>query len=172
MRLPFFRRLILPTMYASLCLSSLTATAPVHQLSLVHAVVKRDDVVESGTGIITNPNLVATPDWNQTASALDTRIASTTLSESATFSPSPDYANFRGNMSDSTARPFLAEVDTISSEVPMREYGPAPYETRYRALDDHTGDFDILKHWGILSPYYSSPLYPALQRHKILPANC
>lgn len=84
----------------------------------------------------------------------------------------PKYDDFQGKVSQSTYHPFLAEEDTLFSEEPLREYGPAPYETRYRALDDDTNKFDVLKHWGNLAPYYSSPLYPDVQKHKALPSFC
>lgn len=84
----------------------------------------------------------------------------------------PEYGEFKGNVSQSTYHPFLAEEDTLVSDEPVREYGPAPYETRYRALDDDTNRFDVLKHWGNLAPYYSSPLYPELQKSKPIPSYC
>lgn len=84
----------------------------------------------------------------------------------------PSYGDYQGNVTESTYHPFLAEVDTLFSHEQMREYGPAPYETRYRALDDSDNKFDVLKHWANLSPYYSSPLYPEVQKYKAMPSQC
>jgi hypothetical protein len=84
----------------------------------------------------------------------------------------PSYGDYQGNVTESTYHPFLAEVDTLFSPEQIREYGPAPYETRYRALDDPENKFDVLKHWAYLSPYYSSPLYPDIQKYKALPSQC
>ncbi|UZJ55137.1 hypothetical protein CBS101457_004457 [Exobasidium rhododendri] len=96
----------------------------------------------------------------------------TELSTPPTEPSFPLNSEYRGSISESSRHPFLAEVDTTFPARSRREYDPAPYETRYRAVDDESGSFDVVKHWGNLSPYYSSPLYPELQKHKILSANC
>lgn len=79
---------------------------------------------------------------------------------------------FAGNVTDAAVHPFLAETDTIFSTDSDREYGPSPYESRYRALDDTTGSFDVLKRWGSLAPYFTNPMYPSLQQQKSLPNHC
>lgn len=125
----------------------------------------------SSTAVASTPSNVTSDAASSTTntSSTPTPPAATPASTDTVFT---SYDQYRGNSTQSTFHPFLAEVDTLFSEESMREYGPAPYETRYRALDDSTGKFDVLKHWGNLSPYYSSPLYPNIQKYKALPANC
>jgi len=103
------------------------------------------------------------------ASATDATLQRASSTPQQTF---PSYGDYQGNVTESTYHPFLAEVDTLFSHEQLREYGPAPYETRYRALDDTDNKFDVLKHWANLSPYYSSPLYPDVQKYKAMPSQC
>lgn len=112
------------------------------------------------------------PAANKTTTALTAPTKEKGKDESTGEVTFPAYGDYQGNVSSSSYHPFLAEVDTLFSSEPMSEYAPAPYETRYRALDDSRGQFDVLKHWGNLSPYFSSPLFPELQTFKALPANC
>lgn len=68
--------------------------------------------------------------------------------------------------------PYMVANDTLFSYERLSSYEPSPYENRYRALDDFKGTFDIPKHWGHLSPYFSSPMFPEMQERKILPQHC
>ncbi|MCO5590891.1 hypothetical protein L7F22_044866 [Adiantum nelumboides] len=62
--------------------------------------------------------------------------------------------------------------DTLFSFERLSSYEPSSYENRYRALDDFRGTFDVPKHWGHLSPYFSSPMFPEMQERKVLPQQC
>lgn len=98
-------------------------------------------------------------------------MASKTPKEPARPSPSMN-AEFSGQTIDTAAKPFLAQTDTIFSTDSQRAYEPAPYEVRYRAVGDLNGRFDVLKHWGELAPYFSSPIYPDMQRFRSVPSHC
>lgn len=131
---------------------------------------------------MTNSTLTSTPASNNTSpdKGKDGEKSAGANSTSAIPAPNtntstnlfPTYEEFRGESHEGSVDPFLAVTDTFFSADSQRAYGPAPYETRYQALGDLEGTFDIVKHWGVLSPYFSSPIFKDLQSYRSIPNKC